>query len=440
MPSSPGSALKPRNNWPRSWRPPAKRAEQIRATELAEAGARAESQRRIALEAARKAAETESAQALQKELARVQQAHDDRLAAELERTRQDAERAREELLAASELKVEQIREETEAKTLLTAEAEAQRALEAELSRLQSESDAQRAEEMNRVRAQAEVALSAQLAEAGAEAERVRTDATRQAREVAEAAAESTLRTEIERVRADTEKTLSEGLVKLRREEDERRERQLSEITTQIAQLKDAAAEQAKTAADEALKSELDRVRESKTVHERVVRLAPEPVAVAPTVVAQPSFASAESHVSDGDATTEASVNTDYYSLFRGGAAQDETDDPETAPPARRVNLRQVFLGIGAAAVILLGFFMGTGSLDDRSTGLILIEGPPGAQVWVEGQLIGETPLPEISADVGDREVVVLHPEAGEVRQTVVVNADSPAILTLGGTGDDAEDQ
>ena len=170
-----------------------------------------------------------------------------------------------------------------------------------------------------------------------------------------------------------------------------------------------------------------------------MRLAPEPVTVAQTVVAQPLMASAESPASDDDSITEASGNTDYYSLFRGGDAQDGTD-PETAPPARRVNLRQVFVGIGAAAVILLGFFIGTGSLDDRSTGLILIEGPPGAQVWVEGQLIGETPLPEISADVGDREVVVLHPETGEVRQTVVVDADSPAILTLGSTGDDPEDQ
>jgi hypothetical protein len=322
---------------------------------------------------------------------------------------------------------------------LTAEAEAQRALESELSRLRSESDAQLSDELNRVRAQADEALAAQLAEASAEAERVRADATRQAREVAEAAAESTLQTEIERVRAETEKTLSEGLLRLRREEDERREQQLSEITTQIAQLKDAAAEQAKTAADEALKSELGRVRDAKTVHERVVRLAPEPVAVAPPVVAQPAVASAEDRPSDGAATTEASGNTDYYNLFRGGETHDETE-PETAPSASRMNFRQVFVGIGAAAVLLFGFFIGTGSLDERSTGLILIEGPPGAQVWVEGQLIGETPLPEISADVGDRDVVVIHPEAGEVRQTVVVDADSPAILTLGSTGDDAGDE
>ena len=105
-----------------------------------------------------------------------------------------------------------------------------------------------------------------------------------------------------------------------------------------------------------------------------------------------------------------------------------------------MNLRQAFIGIGAAAVVLVGVFVGSGTLDKQSTGLILIEGPPGAQVWIEGQLIGETPLPEISAEVGTREIVVLYPEVGEVRQSVVVDADSPAILTLPGSGDDAGDQ
>ena len=339
-----------------------------------------------------------------------------------------------------ELKVEQIREETETKTLATAETDAKRALQAELSRLRTESDAHLTSELTSVRAEADEALDTQLAEASVEAERVRTDATRQAREVAETAAERTLQVEIERVRADTEKTLSEGLLKLRREEDERRERQLSEITSQVAQLKDAAAEQARTAAAEALKSELDRVRETRVVQERVVRLAPEPVAVAPpippTVIAQPVTTSIESSSSDGAATNE---GNDYYSLFRGRDPRDGAG-PETAPPARSVSLRQVFIGIAAAAVILVGIFIGTGTLDEESTGLIVIDGPPGAKVWVEGQLVGETPLPEITAEVGTREVVILHPEAGEVRQTVIVDADSPAILTLGGSGNDAGDQ
>ncbi len=73
---------------------------------------------------------------------------------------------------------------------------------------------------------------------------------------------------------------------------------------------------------------------------------------------------------------------------------------------------------------------GGGTLDSMPTGHILIDGPPGAQVWVEGTLIGETPLPEISAEIGEREVVVIHPEAGEIRQTVMVDSESPAVLTL----------
>jgi hypothetical protein len=68
--------------------------------------------------------------------------------------------------------------------------------------------------------------------------------------------------------------------------------------------------------------------------------------------------------------------------------------------------------------------------EEPETGSILIDGPPGALVWVEGTLIGETPLPEITVELGEREVVVIHQETGEVRQTLTVGADEPAVLSL----------
>ena len=91
----------------------------------------------------------------------------------------------------------------------------------------------------------------------------------------------------------------------------------------------------------------------------------------------------------------------------------------------------MIVGLGLAAGVLLAILFGGGAFSGDATGYILIDGPPGAEVWVEGRFIGETPLPEIPATVGARQVIIRHPEAGEIRRTVVVDADSPAILTLG---------
>jgi len=92
--------------------------------------------------------------------------------------------------------------------------------------------------------------------------------------------------------------------------------------------------------------------------------------------------------------------------------------------------RQILFGGAAAACVLIGVMLGFGGLGESQTVYIQIDAPPGAQVWLEGTLIGETPLPDISAEVGEQEVVVIHPETGEIRRTVIVGADSHTILSL----------
>ena len=301
--------------------------------------------------------------------------------------------------------------------------------------LQQASNEHLLEELARVRSESEQALEAQLVAASADAERVRAEATREAREAreaAESAAEQALRSEIARVRADTEQTLASELVKLRGEDDERRKKELAEITAQVAQLKDAAAEQAKAAAAEALQSELDRVRRSAVVQERVIRLAPPPL----TPPVAPSGAEADAPVEDDVPTpdttgdSEEASQKDYYSLWRPTEDTDAESGQPVAFAGRTSNLRRMVFGGIAAACILVGVMLGTRGIEEAEVGSIVIDGPPGAQVWVEGTLIGETPLPEISAELGEREVVVIHPESGEVRETVTVGADAPAVLSL----------
>lgn len=152
-------------------------------------------------------------------------------------------------------------------------------------------------------------------------------------------------------------------------------------------------------------------------------------AVAPPV-AQVEPVSEDPSAPDGTSESPETPTKDYYSLWQTDDTDSEPEEAQAATP-RKTGLRQVLFGGAVAACILIGVMLGSGGSEEDPTGYILIDSPPGAQVWVEGTLIGETPLPEISASVGEHDVVVIHPDAGELRQTVTVDADSPTILTLG---------
>jgi hypothetical protein len=59
-------------------------------------------------------------------------------------------------------------------------------------------------------------------------------------------------------------------------------------------------------------------------------------------------------------------------------------------------------------------------------GRLSVNAQPWAEVSLDGQPKGDTPLANLSVPVGEHELVFRHPELGERRQTVVVRADQPA--------------
>jgi PEGA domain len=59
-------------------------------------------------------------------------------------------------------------------------------------------------------------------------------------------------------------------------------------------------------------------------------------------------------------------------------------------------------------------------------GTLSINALPWAEVFVDGQRAGETPIGNLSIVVGNHEVLFRHPELGEQRRTVTVGALSPA--------------
>jgi hypothetical protein len=54
-------------------------------------------------------------------------------------------------------------------------------------------------------------------------------------------------------------------------------------------------------------------------------------------------------------------------------------------------------------------------------GSLSVAGPPGAEVWVDGERVGETPLSDVKISIGTRELTIRHPQLGERKLTVTIS-------------------
>jgi hypothetical protein len=55
-------------------------------------------------------------------------------------------------------------------------------------------------------------------------------------------------------------------------------------------------------------------------------------------------------------------------------------------------------------------------------GRVSINAQPWAQVWIDGNLIGETPLANLTVSAGEHEIIFRHPQLGERRETTIVKS------------------
>jgi hypothetical protein len=63
-------------------------------------------------------------------------------------------------------------------------------------------------------------------------------------------------------------------------------------------------------------------------------------------------------------------------------------------------------------------------------GTLSINAKPWADVWVDGQPVGMTPLANLRVAVGSHAILWRHPQLGERRQTIEVTADTPARIGM----------
>jgi hypothetical protein len=62
-------------------------------------------------------------------------------------------------------------------------------------------------------------------------------------------------------------------------------------------------------------------------------------------------------------------------------------------------------------------------------GRVNVNAEPWAQVWIDGRLVGETPLANLVIPAGEHEVIFRHPQLGEKRQTALVKSGVPTRIS-----------
>jgi hypothetical protein len=67
---------------------------------------------------------------------------------------------------------------------------------------------------------------------------------------------------------------------------------------------------------------------------------------------------------------------------------------------------------------------------DAPPGILHINAVPWAEVWIDGERIGETPIGNLQARIGNREIVFRHPELGERRTTAMVTLKEPVRISM----------
>lgn len=65
---------------------------------------------------------------------------------------------------------------------------------------------------------------------------------------------------------------------------------------------------------------------------------------------------------------------------------------------------------------------------DPPNGVLSVNAQPWAEVWVDGQRVGETPIGNLARPIGQHEIVLRHPDLGERRETVTITLRQPTRL------------
>ncbi len=467
--------------------------------------AESEAARAFAEELARVRTDSEAAaaRAMNEEVSRVRADADTRLQAELDRVRREAEEARRAEQAVARAEAERIREAAAREAREVAEAAAARTLDAEVQRVRAEAEAVRAAaearlaeqskaqadasqaiaeaervreaaareareiaeaaaartleaELRRVRAEADARLK-EHNEAQIKAEKIREAAAREARAIAEATAARALEAEIQRVKADADTRLSAELEQLRADAERRRAIELEEMKRQVAMMREAAAQQARAAASEAVAAEMARV----SARGGPAPLVPVAVAKATVEAPQAAFLALEPD-EPAEPFESRTPSSSYYDLWQAEGSPPVSPGAQVVASTGPSWFREKPWMLPAAAAALLVVCGSIGVTIDASawaatarkaiasaiptanakpetaaaapappaTGDLLIETTPkGAAVSVDGTARGKAPLTVTGLAPGRHKVVLQSNDGVVITRDVTVRAGERAVAS-----------
>ena len=91
-----------------------------------------------------------------------------------------------------------------------------------------------------------------------------------------------------------------------------------------------------------------------------------------------------------------------------------------------IEFENKLLGFTSRRAVRVGAGKTTAITIDLPNGVVSINALPWAEVWIDGERIGETPIGNLSRQIGTHEILFKHPQLGERRETVVIGAGKPA--------------
>jgi hypothetical protein len=119
-------------------------------------------------------------------------------------------------------------------------------------------------------------------------------------------------------------------------------------------------------------------------------------------------------------------------IYEGRRLLGTTESARIMVPPGRHELQLVNEGLGFHETHVLTVNPGeTAALNiSAALGIIRIKAPAGAEVWIDGERVGETPLGDLSIPVGSRDIVIKHPQLGEQRTTATVTRSAPTEVNV----------
>jgi hypothetical protein len=458
-------------------------AEAMREAAIAESRA-AEAMREAAVAEAREAAVREAREKMDAELARMRSETEVTVARALNKVKLETEeaerlRAEEARLRADEaerLRAEEARLRAEEAERVRAEAEDARA-EAERVRIEAQQAQEAfAAELARVRSEVESTLTAQLDAARTESERMHAAEAAAVRE--RAVVEAQLQAELDRLKfvstqtrkadesesrraTDQIKQLEGELARVHAQAEERQAAQLEELRVQMADMREAAAQQARTAAAEAVASEVARAAaQSNNASQRkpnIIRM--QPRAGAQNLPANKVAAREIEKVAAAPHTEErSSPSGDYYSLFQPTTASAlEPAEEQTETAGAWIDYRwYAKWAVPVAACLLLVTNTGTAistvsrfvtpaekpalivqpvnpepfiEVVEQRVGSLKVESTPdGAEATVDGKRYGKTPVTIPDLEVGVH-TLVLKSASGTITRRVTIKSNQTTLLS-----------